>query len=134
MVDFIQPRMPNGGFYSAEDADSEGEEGKFYIWTKKELQNCLTKDELKIVSKVYNIENSGNYIDQVMRKRTGANILHLKAPNRAIADELNIPIDKLSKSLKTIRKKLFNERKKRVRPHMDDKILTDWNGLMIDSL
>jgi uncharacterized protein YyaL (SSP411 family) len=125
---------PNGGFYSAEDADSEGEEGKFYIWTKDELKEILTNDEFKFCNKAYNIESSGNYIDQVTGKKTGANILHFKTTISEIADELSIPKDKLQSHLKAIREKLFSAREKRIRPHKDDKILTDWNGLMIAAL
>ncbi len=125
---------PNGGFYSAEDADSEGEEGKFYIWTKKGLQKCLAEEEFEIVTKVYNIEDSGNYIDQVTGKHTGANILHLNKQIKTITEELNIKKSELQSRLKKIRNKLFKERNKRPHPHKDDKILTDWNGLMIVAL
>ncbi|WP_455391639.1 thioredoxin domain-containing protein [[Eubacterium] cellulosolvens] len=125
---------PGGGFYSAEDADSEGEEGKFYIWTKDKLKKILTKKEFEIVNLVYNIKVSGNYIDQITGKTTGANILHLTKPISALADELQIQKDELKSRLKTVREKLFKEREKREKPHKDDKILTDWNGLMVAAL
>ncbi|GAG92304.1 unnamed protein product, partial [marine sediment metagenome] len=115
---------PEGGFYSAEDADSEGEEGKFYLWSGKELENILEKDEYALATSVYNIEESGNYLDQTSGRKTGKNILHLKQ-----LLEKNTQ-DKISR----IRLKIFNKREKRIHPHKDDKILTDWNGLMIAAL
>ncbi|MHA2182914.1 MAG: thioredoxin domain-containing protein, partial [Promethearchaeota archaeon] len=115
---------PDGGFFSAEDADSEGEEGKFYVWSKNELEDILEKEEYSLISSVFNIEESGNYLEEAVGKKTGNNILHLKD-----SPEKNIP-DKLE----GIRKKIFNVREKRVHPHKDDKILTDWNGLMITAL
>jgi uncharacterized protein YyaL (SSP411 family) len=115
---------PEGGFYSAEDADSEGEEGKFYVWSKKELEYILEKEEYSLISSVFNIEESGNYLEEAAGKKTGNNILHLKdSPEKNIHDKLE-----------GIRKKMFNAREKRVQPHKDDKILTDWNGLMITAL
>ena len=113
---------PDGGFYSAEDADSEGEEGKFYLWTVDELEETLTTEELDQVIKVYGVKPEGNYLDEASRKRTGKNILHLK-------DGLNeIPV------IEEANYKLFEERETRPRPILDDKVLTDWNGLMIAAL
>jgi uncharacterized protein YyaL (SSP411 family) len=125
---------PEGGFYSAEDADSEGEEGKFYTWTFDELQKVLTEDELKFVSIVYNVEEFGNYIDSVARKKNGSNILHKMKSNTELANELKINKKEFSTKMETIRHKLYTIRNKRVRPHKDDKILTDWNGMMIAAL
>ena len=113
-----------GGFYSAEDADSEGEEGKFYVWTKKELENILDKDELDLAIKVFNVGESGNYLEEATGKKTNKNILYL---NNNLEGEIQERIEK-------IRIKLFNVRKNRIHPHKDDKILTDWNGLMITAL
>ncbi|MFX0083505.1 MAG: thioredoxin domain-containing protein [Candidatus Hodarchaeota archaeon] len=115
---------PEGGFYSAEDADSEGEEGKFYVWTKMELENILEKEEFKLVIKIFNVEEIGNYLEEVTGKNTGNNILHLK----------NVPDKSVQESIEKIRIKLFEERENRVHPHKDEKILTDWNGLMIAAL
>ena len=113
-----------GGFYSAEDADSEGEEGKFYVWTKKELENILDKDELDLAIKVFNVGESGNYLEEATGKKTNKNILYL---NNNLEGEIQERIER-------IRIKLFNVRKNRIHPHKDDKILTDWNGLMITAL
>ena len=115
---------PESGFYSAEDADSEGEEGKFYVWSKEELGNILEKKNLDLATRVFNIEQSGNYLEESTGKKTGTNILHMKiAPKSDMQDVIE-----------KIRTKLFDARKKRIHPHKDDKILTDWNGLMIAAL
>ncbi|MHA2398804.1 MAG: thioredoxin domain-containing protein [Promethearchaeota archaeon] len=115
---------PEGGFYSAEDADSEGEEGKFYLWSKKELREILGKDEFDLVIKTFNVEDGGNFHDEASGKKTDHNILHLKEfQNNEIQAKLEI-----------IRSKLFDIREKRIHPQKDDKILTDWNGLMIAAL
>ena len=116
---------PQGGFYSAEDADSEGEEGKFYVWSEQEIRNTLSKKEADAFLSTYNFESQGNFVDEATGKRSGANIPHLKQP---ISDKL------LVKMLEHARKKLFAAREDRIHPHKDDKILTDWNGLMIAAL
>ena len=112
-----------GGFYSAEDADSEGEEGKFYIWTEQEITKILGEDYSKEFNNVFSITASGNFRDESSGKETGLNIPHLKnyTANR-------------NNELETSREKLFNVREKRIHPLKDDKILTDWNGLMIAAL
>ncbi len=125
---------PEGGFYSAEDADSEGQEGKFYVWSTKELEEIFVNEELDLVSKVFNIKEFGNYLEEATGKRKGYNILHLKNSISSISDELNIQENELIDRIKKIRQKLYKTREKRVFPHKDDKILTDWNGLMIAAL
>jgi len=117
-------RSPEGGFYSSEDADSEGEEGKFYVWSMKELDQILEKKELELATTIFNIDKSGNYFEESTGKKTGKNILHLKS----------IPESKIQDDLERIRLKLFNIREKRIHPGKDEKILTDWNGLMIAAL
>jgi len=114
----------DGGFYSAEDADSEGEEGKFYIWSKRELEKILEEEELDLFIKAFNIKESGNYLEEASGKKTGDNIIHLK----------NFPEKEFQNKVEKIRSKLFNSRDKRIHPHKDKKILTDWNGLMIAAL
>lgn len=111
----------DGGFYSAEDADSEGEEGKFYVWTSEELQELLTEAQYESVKIHYNVVEEGNYFDEASHKKTGKNILHTKTVND-------------SDVLREAKDILFEAREKRVRPLLDDKILTDWNGLMIAAL
>ncbi|HUW45888.1 MAG TPA: thioredoxin domain-containing protein, partial [Dehalococcoidia bacterium] len=126
--------VPEGGFCSAEDADSEGEEGKFYLWTQKEIRQALGNEEADFVAKVFNIEKDGNFAEQATRKKSGVNILHLRKPLEKIASDLNLSQQDLQAHLEVIRQKLFAYREKRVHPMKDDKILTDWNGLMIAAL
>ncbi len=121
----MTPPNGGGGFYSAEDADSEGVEGKFYLWTKDEIIKILGKVDGEFFSIAYNIETQGNYIDEVNHKQTGENIAYLKT-------NFETGVDK--ETIETLRRKLFAEREKRVHPLKDDKILTDWNGLMISAL
>ena len=124
---------PEGGFYSAEDADSEGEEGKFYLWESDELRSILDKNESDFAIKVFNLADDGNWIDESKGMMPGTNILHLKKSYSELANEFNISEDVFLNTLGSIRKKLFEYREKRVHPHKDDKILTDWNGLMISA-
>ena len=118
---------PEGGFYSAEDADSEGEEGKFYLWTQDEIQDVLGKDAAKFITGIFNVEQGGGHENQSSDKSEGINILHLKISPDEISAEL---IEKIE----SLRKKLFDFREKRIHPYKDDKILTDWNSLMISAL
>ena len=124
---------PEGGFYSAEDADSGGEEGKFYLWDANELRNLLDKDELNLAFAVFNIDDSGNWIDESKGMMSGTNILHLKKFYKQYAEEFNLTDKTFEERIKTIREKLFNYRVKKIPPHKDDKILTDWNALMISA-
>ncbi|MFP4655837.1 MAG: thioredoxin domain-containing protein [Methanohalobium sp.] len=147
-----------GGFYSALDADSEGVEGKFYTWTYEEIQNSLSKTETNIVTNLFNLKKEGNFIDEKTGKPSGKNIPHLLDTPLYIDAEPDETLDEFHKKLneahekrevwkqnllKTIysqkrlevaRRKLFEAREKRVHPAKDDKILTDWNGLMIAAL
>jgi len=123
-----------GGFYSAEDADSEGEEGKSYLWSVAELRSILSPADAGLFIRVYGIEPDGNFSDQTTQQKTGTNIPHLTQPLAVIAGELAIPEPSLREHLETIRRQLYAVREERVHPHKDDKILTDWNGLMIAAL
>ena len=125
---------PEGGFYSAEDADSEGEEGKFYVWSRQELRGILGEEDSAIAEAVYNVKEAGNFLEEATRERTGTNILHLTKPLAENAAALGMEEEELLLKLEGIRERLFREREKRVRPYKDDKILTDWNGLMIAAL
>jgi uncharacterized protein YyaL (SSP411 family) len=124
---------PEGAFYSAEDADSEGIEGKFYVWTANEIREVLDQDDAEFISFVYDIRDDGNFNDAYSQKSIN-NILHLKHDINELSEILDIPKSEIEDKIKTIGIKLYNEREKRVHPHKDDKILTDWNGLMIASL
>ncbi|MDF7800752.1 thioredoxin domain-containing protein [Pontiellaceae bacterium B1224] len=109
-----------GGFYSAEDADSEGEEGLFYIWDTKEL-TAILGDEAEFVSNVWNMSESGNFRDESTGQMNGKNIPHLaELLSVSDADRISAP-----------RKQLFEVRDKRIHPLKDTKVLADWNGLMM---
>lgn len=123
-----------GGFYSAEDAESEGVEGKFYLWEQKEITDILTSDEARLFIKTYNVVDKGNYPDERTGQHNGKNILHLKNQYKSIAEDLGLKEDEFKGKLKKIQEKLYREREHRVHPRKDDKILTDWNGLMIAAL
>lgn len=117
---------PEGGFYSAEDADSEGVEGKFYVWTPDEVIKILGERDGKIFCDYYDVSREGNFEEK--------NILHVDKPLDAFAKLEGIQTEELQELLRTAREKLFAERQKRIHPHKDDKILTSWNGLMIAAL
>ena len=116
-----------GGFHSAEDADSEGAEGKFYVWTLQEIQAELTPQEAAVFVRRYAVEAEGNFKEAFHHEGgipTGTNILHI-AEGTDDADEA---------LLASAREKLLEVRSKRVRPHLDDKVLTGWNGLFLSAL
>ena len=123
-----------GGFYSAEDADSEGEEGKFYVWTSEEFRRVLGSESASRWETIFRLSPEGNFAEEATRRKTGANILHLTAPLNKWAVKLNVPENQLREEWDKIRDRLFEHREKRIHPLKDDKILTDWNGLMIASL
>jgi uncharacterized protein len=123
---------PEGGFYSAEDADSEGEEGKFYLWTLDEVKQAVGEDA-DLAIKLFGVKAEGNYYEQPNGK-TGKNILHLALPLEQVAAESNLTMNALIGKLGKITNVLFQVREKRVHPAKDDKVLVDWNGLMIAAL
>ena len=124
ILHYVQRDMTDkrGGFYSAEDADSEGEEGLFYLWTIEEIKNILNNEESELLINTYGLDLEGNYKDEATGKKTEKNILYLKK---------SISNAKSKNRLNDISKKLYVAREKRIHPLKDDKILTDWNGLMI---
>ncbi|WP_292408176.1 MULTISPECIES: thioredoxin domain-containing protein [unclassified Methanoculleus] len=125
---------PAGGFYSAEDADSEGEEGKFYLWTKDEVLRVLGEEDGERFSRIFGVTEPGNYRERPGGRRTGKNILRLRRPLASWAHEFSTTEEDLAWFVEDARQKLFAAREKRVRPAKDDKILTDWNALMIAAL
>jgi len=136
IFEYVMTRLisPEGAFFSSEDAESEGEEGKFYIWTLEELGGILEKGQLDIMSKVFNIEESGNFTDEISKRKTGRNILYRTKGLRDIGDENDLSEKQLSRMIEEIRLTLYTRREERVKPSIDDKILTDWNALMISAL
>ncbi len=123
----------DGGFYSALDADSEGEEGKFYLWGHDEVVKILGSEEAERFARVYGFEKNGNYRDEATGKRPGTNIVYLNKPLKEAAKTEKLSLEDLQKLLKTDREKLLDVRNKRIWPHLDDKVLVNWNGLMIGS-
>ena len=121
---------PEGGFYSAEDADSEGVEGRFYLWTMEEINRILEVDA-GLAAEVYNIREKGNFTNPLSEGEGAENILHLKNTFEQIAQHRSISQTILKEKIENIRNRLFEYREKRIHPYKDDKILTDWNGLMI---
>lgn len=124
IIDYVLAVMtsPEGGFYSAESADSDGEEGKFYLWQAEEIKRILEKNEATLAESVFHIGKYGNYDDSITGEKTGRNILYLAEDPK--------PAD----TFEAIRRKMLEVRNLRPRPDRDDKILTDWNGLMIGAL
>jgi uncharacterized protein YyaL (SSP411 family) len=149
---------PEGGFHAAEDADSEGEEGRFYVWTKREIDEALDAEEARLAAAIFGIREAGNFAAEAGLRPGGLNILRLKKPLAAAtagasagapdaarpsgvasagivsAAELGIEPEKLASRIAVIREKLLRARSKRLRPFKDTKILTDWNGLAIGAL
>jgi len=123
-----------GGFHSAEDADSEGEEGKFYLWTEDEIKEVLDLEEADLAIQVFGVRKDGNFAEEASGRKTKRNVLHMKESLREAGASLGIGELELGDQLENIRQKLFEAREKRVHPDKDDKILTDWNGMMIAAL
>jgi uncharacterized protein YyaL (SSP411 family) len=125
ILDYVLRDMthPGGGFYSAEDADSEGQEGKFYCWTHDELAKLLSPDEFIVTAKHFGITKAGNFVDHSHPDPLpGLNVLSIVEPKTPASDQ---PL------LTSARAKMLAVRATRVRPHLDDKILASWNGLML---
>jgi len=117
----------NGGFYSALDADSEGVEGKFYTFTKAEIEE-IAGEEAELFCIYYNITDEGNWEEE------GTNVLYRKEKDLQLANKLGLPLESLVEKIEAARKKIFSARALRIRPGLDNKILTSWNGLMLKGL
>ncbi|RLW68201.1 MAG: thioredoxin, partial [gamma proteobacterium symbiont of Stewartia floridana] len=124
-LDYVLREMtsPDGGFYSATDADSEGEEGLFFTWTEDELNAALDKQQASLATTLYGVTPSGNF--------EGRNILHLPQTLAEFADEKQRSLSDLLTQLEQINQTLLENRNKRIPPLRDDKIVTSWNGMMI---
>ncbi len=113
----------NGGFYSTQDADSEGVEGKFFVWEPNDVEDIIGEENAEIFCEYYDITPQGNF--------EGENILNVQAPPDILARKLRIDLGELEALLADGKQKLFEAREKRIKPGLDDKILTSWNGIMI---
>jgi len=122
----------DGGFFSAEDADSEGQEGAYYLWKADDVMRILGNDRL--VMDAYGIGEDGNYRDEASGTYNGMNVLYLRRPLSSLAREYHVPEQEMTEYVNAARAVLFNARQKRQKPARDEKILTDWNGLMIAAL
>lgn len=120
-----------GGFFSAEDADSEGEEGLFYTWTEEEIIEALGMDDASRFLQLFQFKKGGNFADESTGHFSGRNIPHLKSGLGEEGKKFGWSPEESHTKIEQWRKKLFDIREKRVHPLKDDKILTDWNGLMI---
>lgn len=117
---------PEGGFYSAEDADSEGHEGKFYCWTLDEVHGLLSPAEAEVAVRFFGLTPQGNFVDHSHpAPLPNQNVLSVVQPELGAADQ---PL------LESAKQKLFAARSRRVRPHLDDKVLASWNGLMLGAV
>jgi uncharacterized protein len=126
-LDYVVREMvsPEGGFYATQDADSEGEEGKFFLWTRDEVEHELPAQDAALFAAYYDVTSDGNF--------EGKNILHVPRTISEVAQSALVDKDVLQTSLERSRKTLFTVREHRVKPGRDEKILTSWNGLMLRS-
>ena len=123
-LDFVvrEMRDPSGAFYSTQDADSEGVEGKFYVWDLEEFRDIVGADA-DLLAKYFDVTEHGNF--------EGRNILNISRPPELFSKLESVPLEDLEARAKAAKKKLYAAREKRVKPGRDEKILTDWNGLML---
>ena len=127
ILDYVIREMTDasGGFYSSQDADSEGQEGEFFVWTRQEILEALGAHDADLFCDYFNVTESGNF--------EGRNILNVTASLDDVAIRNNVTVEELGDALGTGRKTLFDIREKRVKPGRDEKVLTAWNGLMLGS-
>lgn len=126
-LDFVEREMTHeqGGFYSSYDADSEGEEGKFYVWTQHEIDSILGDEKIsKIYSDYYEVTEKGNWEEE-------KNILYRRKPREVITSKYSLSVEELNTLVSDSNKKLFKAREARTKPGLDDKVLTSWNALML---
>jgi uncharacterized protein YyaL (SSP411 family) len=126
-LDYVVREMtaPAGGFYSTQDADSEGEEGKYFTWTLSEIEQALAQEDASLFIRYYGVTQRGNF--------EGKNILYVAGDAQQLADEAKISLEDLQASLQRSCATLFQFRERRVKPGRDEKVLTAWDGLMLRS-
>ena len=128
-LDYVLREMtsPTGGFYSSQDADSEGEEGKFFVWTPEEIRDVLGEEEASLVERAFGVTARGNF-------EGGRTVLHLPLSVSDLAVALDRDRGGIASRLDGARRALFEARSKRVHPGLDDKVLAAWNGLMLSAM
>ncbi len=128
-VEYVRREMTDagGGFYAAQDADSEGEEGKFFVWRPDEVKAALTREQAELIERHFRITLQGNF-------EHGATVLEVVVPAAQLAQERGLPVEAVERELTAARRALFEARERRVKPGRDDKLLAGWNGLMIRGL
>lgn len=132
---------PLGGFYSAEDADSEDPydpdkhgEGSFFLWTEKDIVQTLGARKAEVFNFIYGVEFDGNALHDPQKEFVGRNILYVNHTVQEAADHFDLSLDQVESQLTAAREILLEKREHRKRPHLDDKVITAWNGLMISAL
>ena len=133
ILEYVRREMTSseGAFFSAEDADSEGVEGKYYLWTLDEIEKILPPREAEVFARAYNVTRVGNPTREYQNNDTKDNVLHKDESTDKIAAEVEMTVAELQNLLTTSIGRLSKRRERRVRPHRDDKVLTDWSGLMV---
>jgi uncharacterized protein YyaL (SSP411 family) len=127
-LDYVVREMTDarGGFYSSQDADSEGEEGKFFVWSRQAVLDALGAGDGNLFCDYFDVTERGNF--------DGQNILHVTSSIEDVAGRNNVSVEQLQATIKTGRQRLFEIREQRIKPGRDEKVLTAWNGLMLASL
>jgi uncharacterized protein YyaL (SSP411 family) len=128
-VEYVRREMTDagGGFYAAQDADSEGEEGKFFVWRPEQLQAALPESQSELVLRHFRVTPAGNF-------EHGTTVLEVVLPSAELATQCGLSLEHVERELAAARQTLFDAREQRVKPGRDDKILSGWNGLMIRGL
>ncbi|MBD3288667.1 DUF255 domain-containing protein [candidate division KSB1 bacterium] len=128
ILDYVLHEMaaPEGGYYSSQDADSEGQEGKYFVWSRQEVESILNKQVARIFCDFYGVTKNGNW--------DGVNILHQRRTVEMVARDYNMSPENLHSQLEQARQTLLSARQRRIPPDTDDKILTAWNSLMISAM
>src|SRR5262249_8780961 len=124
-LDYVRREMTDrtGGFYSSQDADSEGEEGKFFVWTPQQVAHLLGEEDARLFCRYFDVTEFGNF--------EGHNILHIEEDAKVIAKLMGVTPDRLNEVISRGKRILFETREARIKPHRDEKMLTAWNGLML---
>jgi uncharacterized protein YyaL (SSP411 family) len=128
-VEYVRREMTDAGgaFYAAQDADSEGEEGKFFVWRPEQLQAALPESQSELVLRHFRVTPAGNF-------EHGTTVLEVVLPSAELANQCGLSLEHVERELAAARQTLFDAREQRVKPGRDDKILSGWNGLMIRGL